>query len=186
MDTTTDARYLQLETETKQETQATQSKFAFTGFGRSTDIISSVDKVMAENQKRKAQLATVISMETMLKKMQENGDKIDEGFYKALAAQQSKLDEMNQEAAKRRAQVASDLMGIGQSEETKHQVALKFRNSFRPKKYKTLKLKPFTFKAPKIEPIKSLSGITQSIGKITKIGNHLVQPLSLLKPSWRT
>lgn len=186
MGITTDYRYQQIEAETKQETQATQSKFAFTGFGRSTDIISSVDTVMAENQKRKTQLANVVSMETMLKQMQENGDEIDEGFYKALAAQQSQLDEMNQEAAKRRAQIASDLMGLGIKEENKHQVALQYRNSFRPKKYKTLKLKPFTFKAQKIEPIKGLSGLTQSISKITKIGNHLVKPLSLLQPSWRT
>jgi hypothetical protein len=182
----TDARYKQIESETTQETQATQSKFAFTGFGRSTDIISSVDTVMAENQKRKTQLAAVISMETMLEQMQEHGDKIDSNFYKALSQARTKLDEMNQEAAKRRAQIASDLMGLGIKEENKHQVALQYRNSFRPKKYKTLKLKPFTFKAQKIEPIKSLSGLTQSLSRITKIGNHLVKPLSLLQPSWRT
>lgn len=186
MDITQDARYAQIQSETTSETQSQQSLRAFSGFGRSTQLLSEVDTVQAENQKRIKQLSSVISMEEQLKQMQEHGDTIDSNFYKALAAAQSQLDTMNSDAAKRRLELSQKLMGVGTQEETKHQVGLKFRNPFRARKSKKLQIKPFTYTQAKIKPIESLSGISQSIGKITKIGTHIVKPLSLLKASWLT
>lgn len=165
-----DLRYKQIETETEQESSSQKSKFAFTGFGRSTDLASEVDKVLAEAAKRKQALNEVITIEQQMKGADTAQLKV---LSQMLDSANQKLNKLSEQAAQRRTKVAQDLTKTGIFEESKLKAKLQFRNSFKPKKFKlNSRVKVLKSHAPKIKNIKALSSgkgfaPVKSIGQIT-------------------
>lgn len=160
-----DSRLAQIESETLQEQQAQQSLRAFSGFGRSTQLLSEIDVINAEAQKRKTQLEMVIGIEKMIAA----GGGSD-SLYRALGDAQTALNKMAKEAEKRRAQISQNLMGVGIQEERKRQIGLQFRNPFKTTKFKIKqKAQMMTSKIGKLARIQPFGKITP-ISKILSIG----------------
>lgn len=161
MDISNDSRYQQIQKEAERETQSQASLRAFTGWGRTTQLIQETDEIGKKNQERISLLASVISLEAMARSGADVG--------KALAAAQESLSKANTEAAKRRAEIANNLLGAGNAEETKHQVALKYRKTFKQKGLTIQKTTHYEFKPQKLETVKKLENI-KPLSTLTSIG----------------
>lgn len=69
-----DARYRQLERDIDNELQASRSKYALIGFGRSTDKLSQDDLVAREGEKILSSLDGVLRLEALFDSYQKQGD----------------------------------------------------------------------------------------------------------------
>jgi hypothetical protein len=155
-----DERYKLIERETQTEKQSQESLRAFAGWGRSSQLITEVDKILQESQKRSTALSQVITLEEAIKQAPEA-----EGLAEALAAAQAYLNKLGSEAAQRRSQISQNLMGVGLQEAQK----VRPRTSFKTRKFRAQYTE---YKAQKPEKIKTLS-------KIQPFGH--IEPLSKLK-----
>jgi hypothetical protein len=163
-----DSRYQQLADRTKQETEATAGKFAFQGFGRSTDLASSVDEVAKKGQQMEATLTNIISLEEMLKKAT---GKEAEGIGKMLAGEQANLNKQKQEQDKRLSEVAQSILSASTAIGDKMKYNNANRQTFRGKKLKISAAPAFKAKAIKQSPlrVKALSEMSKSTLKVRPI-----------------
>lgn len=108
----TDPRLLQLQKEIENEDQTSKSKFAFTGFGRSTDNVTASAKVQTEGQKLIGTMQAIIDTENTIKRMRDQGytGKDLDGLYTALNNAQNALSGLKTQQSKRLKQLSTDIL----------------------------------------------------------------------------
>ena len=111
--TSEDGRYKKIQDEIEKELGLSGSKFAFKGFGRSTDNASAQAKIEQLGASRLSTLAQVIALERLADEGIDVGEALGDA-YQALAA-------MEYAAAQRRAQLSAELTQTGQEAESKRQ-----------------------------------------------------------------
>jgi|GEM_PF-5382284 hypothetical protein len=120
-----DPRYKQLADLSEKELQASKSKYAFIGFGRSTDNVKAEGAVAAELQKMNAALANIIMLEAMAREGADVG--------KALGAANQQLNKLKNETTKRTSKLGSELLSASSKLENRRKYNIT-TNRIRPAK----------------------------------------------------
>ncbi len=153
-----DVRLQQLDREYGQELASTNTKFAFSGFGRSTIRLEDAVEVGQKHQERVAALNSVIFWENKLKSLegqlvdQEVRKNADEQLRRAIAVSK----QLAVKAKQRRAKLYGEVVSVGQLADSRFKRTLGRSAASRrsPKSFK-LKIQPFT---SKIKPLTGLQG----------------------------
>lgn len=135
-----DDRFKKLESEIEAERNLSKSDFAFSGFGRSTNLGDSVAKIDKLGQERIKALQQVIALEEALKKDPEN-----ESLGEALAGAIAYESKLASEAVKRRTDLSQKLISTG----NKAGATLRAKMRIGASRFKPRRVKEFSVRKPK-------------------------------------
>lgn len=172
-----DSRYQQLADRTKRETEAVQSKFAFSGFGRSTDTVKSTDEVAKKGQEMIARLGTIIQLEEALKKAT---GKAAESIGEMLANEQEALNKQKEDQDKRLDEVAQSILSASTAIGDK----MRYNNANR-KTFRGRTLKISVTPAFKSKQIKQSPQRVKALSSTKGISSMKVKPISAIVSSQR-
>lgn len=154
-----DTRLQQLEQEYSQELASTNTKFAFSGFGRSSVRLEDVVEVGSKHQERIGNLNAIIAIENQLKNLPPDSGSVVEQLSNALSSLEKTRAELSGKAKQRRQKLFTEVTSVGQLADRLFSYRLRggLAKRYKPKSFK-LKIKPIMPSLSTIKPVKALSG----------------------------